>query len=61
MLTNLTFVVKFAHFSIRSEKILLFRAIFEQLFEKLRKIFLENLEQLVESPNCNGLVTAPER
>ena len=63
MLRNLTFVVQFAYFSIRTKKLLFFRATIEQLslqkatfdcfwatFWEIGGKVLENLEQLVESP-----------
>ena len=36
---NLTFFVQFAYFTIRLKKILFFRALFRQLFKKLRELF----------------------
>ena len=60
---SLTFLVQFAYFSIRPKKFLFFQATFEQLssqkatfdcflsnFWQILGNFIENLEQLVESP-----------
>ena len=58
---NLIFVVQFAYFSIRPKKFLFFRATFEQrllqkaTFGQITGKFLENLEQLVESPRWEPL------
>ena len=60
LLRNLTFVIQFAYFIITpKKKFLFFRATFEQLslqkatFKEITGNFVENLEQLVESPINN--------
>ena len=43
-----------SNFRYKKQLLIVFWATFEQIFEKFRGNFLENLEQLVESTNCAG-------